>query len=287
LGGVGRFELSVAAYPEGHPESGSVEADLGELESARSMPAPAARSRSSSSIRMSSCAIATAARPPASMPPSCPGYPADHAIFRRCCVFAGRCGASVPAWLRQRFDGLDDDPETRRMIAANVAIEQVQRLRSMAWMSFTSIPESGRTHLRHLPCLGAAAAGRASPGGLMHTPPQSARGREFMALLRERLVILDGAMGTMIQRHALNEQDFRGERFAGLAERSARQQRSFVRSRSRIIAGIHREYLMAGADVISTNTFNSTAVSQADYGMQSLVGRAESRGRAPGAAGRR
>ena len=43
--------------------------------------------------------------------------------------FAGRCGASVPDWLRQLFDGLDDDPETRRMIAANVAIEQVQRLR--------------------------------------------------------------------------------------------------------------------------------------------------------------
>ncbi len=43
--------------------------------------------------------------------------------------FAERCGATVPAWLRQRFDGLDDDPETRRMIAANVAIEQVQRLR--------------------------------------------------------------------------------------------------------------------------------------------------------------
>jgi methylenetetrahydrofolate reductase (NADPH) len=43
--------------------------------------------------------------------------------------FAERCGASVPGWLRQRFDGLDDDPETRRMIAASVAIEQVQRLR--------------------------------------------------------------------------------------------------------------------------------------------------------------
>jgi methylenetetrahydrofolate reductase (NADPH) len=46
--------------------------------------------------------------------------------------FAERCGASVPGWLRQRFDGLDDDPETRRMIAANVAIEQVQRLREHA-----------------------------------------------------------------------------------------------------------------------------------------------------------
>jgi methylenetetrahydrofolate reductase (NADPH) len=50
--------------------------------------------------------------------------------------FAERCGASVPAWLRQRFDGLDDDAETRRMIAANVAIEQVQRLREHGVQEF-------------------------------------------------------------------------------------------------------------------------------------------------------
>ena len=94
----------------------------------------------------------------------------------------------------------------------------------------------------------------------------------FAALLKRRLVIFDGAMGTMIQRHRFSEEQFRGERF--------KQWRSDLRGNNdmlsltqpQIIADIHREYLNAGADVISTNTFNSTAVSQADYGMQSLVG---------------
>jgi 5-methyltetrahydrofolate--homocysteine methyltransferase len=101
---------------------------------------------------------------------------------------------------------------------------------------------------------------------------QCPRGEGFLALLKERLVILDGAMGTMIQGHALNEQQFRGERFAGW-NRDVRGNNDLLSiTQPEIIAGIHREYLLAGADVICTNTFNSTAVSQADYGMQSLVG---------------
>ena len=101
---------------------------------------------------------------------------------------------------------------------------------------------------------------------------QSPRGDAFLALLKERLVILDGAMGTMIQGHGLNEQQFRGERFAAWT-RDVRGNNDLLSiTQPEIIAGIHREYLLAGADVICTNTFNSTAVSQADYGMQSLVG---------------
>jgi 5-methyltetrahydrofolate--homocysteine methyltransferase len=101
---------------------------------------------------------------------------------------------------------------------------------------------------------------------------QVARTKAFMALLRERLVILDGAMGTMIQRHALSEQQFRGERFAEWRSDLRGNNDLLSITQPDIIAGIHREYLLAGADVISTNTFNSNAVSQADYGMQSLVG---------------
>jgi 5-methyltetrahydrofolate--homocysteine methyltransferase len=93
----------------------------------------------------------------------------------------------------------------------------------------------------------------------------------FTALLEKRVVIFDGAMGTMIQRHRFNEEQFRGARF--------KEWRSDVRGNNdllsitqpQVIADIHRAYLEAGADVISTNTFNSTAVSQADYGMESLV----------------
>src|SRR3984893_12447860 len=101
---------------------------------------------------------------------------------------------------------------------------------------------------------------------------QIARAKAFMALLQERLVILDGAMGTMIQRHALSEEQFRGERFAAW-RRDLRGNNDLLSiTQPAIIAAIHREYLSAGADVISTNTFNSNAVSQADYGMQAAVG---------------
>ena len=106
----------------------------------------------------------------------------------------------------------------------------------------------------------------------MPTRQQGARAAGFMALLKQRLVILDGAMGTMIQGHALTEEHFRGERFAAWRSDLRGNNDLLTLTQPNIIAGIHREYLLAGADVISTNTFNSSAVSQADYGMQSLVG---------------
>src|SRR5580693_8627516 len=106
----------------------------------------------------------------------------------------------------------------------------------------------------------------------MPQPSQGARAKGFRALLQERLVILDGAMGTMIQGYALNEAQFRGERFAAWSSDLRGNNDLLTLTQPKIIAAIHREYLLAGADVISTNTFNSSPVSQADYGMQSLVG---------------
>jgi 5-methyltetrahydrofolate--homocysteine methyltransferase len=91
------------------------------------------------------------------------------------------------------------------------------------------------------------------------------------ALLEQRLVILDGAMGTMIQRHRLSEESFRGERFAAWRTDLRGNNDLLAITQPQIIAGIHRAYLDAGADIISTNTFNSTSVSQADYGMQALA----------------
>src|ERR1700679_2910082 len=102
-------------------------------------------------------------------------------------------------------------------------------------------------------------------------PTQAARARAFLALLQQRLVMLDGAMGTMIQRHGLGEAQFRGDRFADWRSDLRGNNDLLSITQPDIIASIHREYLLAGSDVISTNTFNSTAVSQADYGMQSLV----------------
>jgi 5-methyltetrahydrofolate--homocysteine methyltransferase len=101
--------------------------------------------------------------------------------------------------------------------------------------------------------------------------PQAARAGAFLNLLRERLVILDGAMGTMIQGHALSEAQFRGERFADWARDLRGNNDLLSITQPDIIAGIHRDYLLAGADIISTNTFNSTTISQSDYAMQSLA----------------
>jgi 5-methyltetrahydrofolate--homocysteine methyltransferase len=94
----------------------------------------------------------------------------------------------------------------------------------------------------------------------------------FKALLDERVVMLDGAMGTMIQRHRLSEAQFRGERFKEWRSDLRGNNDLLSLTQPQIIESIHRAYLEAGADVISTNTFNSTSVSQADYGMQGLVG---------------
>src|SRR3984893_3856235 len=101
---------------------------------------------------------------------------------------------------------------------------------------------------------------------------QIARAKAFMALLQERLVILDGAMGTMIQRHALSEEQFRGERFAEWRSDLRGNNDLLVITQPQIIGAIHRDYLLAGADIISTNTLNSNAVSRAVRGLQSLVG---------------
>src|SRR5450432_3494383 len=102
--------------------------------------------------------------------------------------------------------------------------------------------------------------------------PTPSRAQAFAALLEQRMVIFDGAMGTMIQRHRFSEAQFRGERFKEWQTDLRGNNDLLSLTQPKIIADIHRAYLEAGADVISTNTFNSTAVSQADYGTQSLAG---------------
>jgi 5-methyltetrahydrofolate--homocysteine methyltransferase len=89
--------------------------------------------------------------------------------------------------------------------------------------------------------------------------------------LRERILILDGAMGTMIQREKLNEADFRGQRFMSHPSDLGGNNDLLTLTRPDVISSIHLAYLNAGADIIETNTFNSTAVSQSDYGLQALV----------------
>src|SRR5215831_1966914 len=90
-------------------------------------------------------------------------------------------------------------------------------------------------------------------------------------LLNERIVIIDGAMGTMIQRHRLTEADYRGERFKDWPTDIKGNNDLLSLTQPQIIKEIHKEYLAAGADIIETNTFNAQRVSLADYNMQSLA----------------
>jgi 5-methyltetrahydrofolate--homocysteine methyltransferase len=100
---------------------------------------------------------------------------------------------------------------------------------------------------------------------------QPDRSSELRQLLAQRLLVLDGAMGTMVQRHGLTEADYRGERFRDHAHDLKGNNDLLVLTRPDVIGGIHAAYLEAGADIVETCTFNSTAVSQADYRLEHLV----------------
>lgn len=126
LRSVGDFEISVAAYPEVHPEAASAQADLDNLRAKVDAGATRAITQFFFDVDVflrfrDRCAAAGigAHVVPGILPIT---------RFPHMLRFAARCGASVPGWLVHRFDGLDDDPETRRMIAASVSIEQVRRL---------------------------------------------------------------------------------------------------------------------------------------------------------------
>ena len=91
------------------------------------------------------------------------------------------------------------------------------------------------------------------------------------ALLHERILVLDGAMGTMIQQRKLDEAAFRGERFKDWKKDQRGHNDLLNLTQPTIIEEIHRQYFEAGADIVETNTFNAQAISLADYGMESLA----------------
>ncbi|MBL8341780.1 MAG: homocysteine S-methyltransferase family protein [Rubrivivax sp.] len=97
--------------------------------------------------------------------------------------------------------------------------------------------------------------------------PTFTRGAALPALLGQRILVLDGAMGTMIQRHRLTEADFRGQRFADHPKDLKGNYDVLALTRPDIVRQIHRQYLEAGADLIETNTFGATAIAQEDYGL--------------------
>lgn len=103
--------------------------------------------------------------------------------------------------------------------------------------------------------------------------PYTERGLEIIDLMSERIVFLDGAMGTMIQQHKLEEEDFRGERFKGVETKEDLKGNNdlLTLTRPELIREIHESFLEAGSDIVETNTFSCTTIAQADYGLESLV----------------
>ena len=93
----------------------------------------------------------------------------------------------------------------------------------------------------------------------------------LMEALGERIVVLDGAMGTMIQAHKLSEADFRGRQFADHSHDVRGNNDLLSITQPDLIRDIHASFLSTGADIIETNTFNSTAIAQADYGLEEHV----------------
>ncbi len=108
----------------------------------------------------------------------------------------------------------------------------------------------------------------------MNTDPRTytnKAGQKLAELLKSQIIMLDGAMGTMIQKHKLEESDFRGERFTDHRSDLKGNNDLLTLTRPDIIEDIHYQFLKAGADIIETNTFNSTGISQADYHLEPLV----------------
>ncbi len=103
------------------------------------------------------------------------------------------------------------------------------------------------------------------------TPTRYTRGAALPALLQQRIVIIDGAMGTMIQRYKLGEADFRGTRFADHPKDQRGNNDLQQLTRPDVLREIHAAYLAAGADIIETNTFGATSIAQEDYGLASVA----------------
>ncbi len=101
--------------------------------------------------------------------------------------------------------------------------------------------------------------------------PAYTRAAQLPAILKQRLVILDGAMGTMIQRFKLSEAQFRGERFVDFGRDVKGNNELLSLTRPDVVQAVHEKYLAAGADLIETNTFGATRIAQADYGMEGLA----------------
>ena len=177
----------------------------------------------------------------------------------------------MPDWLGHRFEGLENDEQTRYLVAAAVAAEQVMGLvdRGITEFHFYTLNRADLVYaICHL--LGLRPAdGRSESRGRAMTRDERIAALKQAA--KERILILDGAMGTMIQRYKLDEAGYRGERFKEHGHDLKGNNDLLVLTQPEIISEIHNAYLEAGADILETNTFNAQAISQSDYGLEAIA----------------
>ena len=267
---IGDFDISVAGYPEKHPDSADVAADLDNLKAK----VDAGASRVITQFFFDNAhylRFLEAARARGIWAPIIPGIVPIH-NFKQVAGFAGRCGATMPSWMARRFDGLDNDPQTTHLVAAAVAAEQVMDLVDQGIRQF-HFYTLNRADLVYAIChlLGLRPDPDTGPrqgGGQRMTREQRIAALKKAAA--ERILLIDGAMGTMIQRHKLDEAGYRGTRFADFSKLVKGNNDLLVLSQPKIISEIHEGYFAGGSDIISTNTFNAQRISLADYGMEDL-----------------
>ena len=267
---VADFEISVSTYPEGHPESVSADADIDVLKA--KIDAGASRAitqfffENEIYLRFLEKVRGAGHR-----------Y-SDHSRHRPRAKFqadgefrqAGRSRDPAMACRSfRRSRRRSANAKTRRRDGRRRTGSRSRRSRRQGFSFLHDEPR--RPCLCDLPSFGAPAEtrtrGRLMTRGLTGDETRAA----FQSAARERILVLDGAMGTMIQQHKFGETEFRGARFADWPRDLRGNNDLLSLTQPRAIKAIHLAYLEAGADIIETNTFNSTRISQADYGMEELV----------------
>jgi hypothetical protein len=272
---VAPFEISVAAYPESHPDSPSVEADIDNLK--RKLDAGATRAISQFFFepetffryrdRLAAAGIDA---------PVLPGIlPVSN--FAQTQKFAAACGAEIPAWMAGLFEGLDTTRPhalwSRRRLRRNSA---ASFMRAVCVISTSTRSTALNCPMRSVICWGCAQP-RADhcpkrlpemsliPSALA---PSAAR-KALLEQSTQRILITDGAFGTEIQNYGLSEADYAGN--LGLGHDQKGNNDILALTKPEVPEAIHRAYFAAGADLAETNTFSANRISQADYGAEHLV----------------
>jgi 5-methyltetrahydrofolate--homocysteine methyltransferase len=293
---IGDFDVSVSAYPEKHPESPTFEADIDILK--RKVDAGADEAITQCFFDNDVLArYVDRVRAAGIDVPIVPGILPIHS-FKQMMAFAAKTGTSVPASLIERFEKVGEDPEARHQLAAEIAAKQVQDLiaaghdrihiytlnrAELTCAVFDALglgpvaatarpPISAALGVRRLPALKPAAPVVTETVNVTPFPMKRPDARATItATAAERVLVLDGAMGTVIQGYKFDEAAFRGERFKDWGKDLRGNNDLLNLTQADTIRAIHQAYFEAGADICETNTFSSTTIAQADYDMSELA----------------